>query len=64
MIGIFTRQLETLHNGLYTGLTVMFREPIKFGLLLGFALTINLGLAAAFLVFALLVWFVGGDSKP
>ena len=60
-VGIFTRQLETLHNGMYTSLTVMLREPIKFVLLLVFALTINVGLAAAFLVFALLVWFVGGQ---
>ncbi len=60
-VGIFTRQLETLHNGMYAGLTVMFRDPIKFALLLVFALTINLGLAAAFLIFALLVWFVGGQ---
>src|SRR5258707_3820396 len=42
-------------------LTVMLREPIKFVLLLAFALTINVVLAAAFLVFALLVWFVGGQ---
>jgi ATP-binding cassette subfamily B protein len=60
-VGIFTRQLETLHNGLYAGLTVMVREPIKFALLLAFALVVNFWLALAFLLFALLVWIVGGQ---
>jgi ATP-binding cassette subfamily B protein len=60
-VGVFTRQIETLHNGLHIRLTVMFREPIKFILLLALALTLNLGLALAFLIFTLLVWLVGGQ---
>ncbi|MGE3804675.1 MAG: ABC transporter ATP-binding protein [Gemmataceae bacterium] len=60
-VGIFTKQLETLHNGLYVGLTVMVREPFKFALLLAFALVVNFWLSLAFLCFALLVWLVGGQ---
>jgi ATP-binding cassette subfamily B protein len=60
-VGIFTRQVETLHNGLYAALTVLVREPIKFALLLAFALVVNFWLALAFLLFALLVWIVGGQ---
>src|SRR5262249_2869434 len=40
-VGIFTRELEAVHNGLYAWLTVVFREPIKFALLLLFALAVN-----------------------
>lgn len=60
-VGIFTRQVETLHNGLYIWLTVIFREPVQFGLLLAFALALNFWLAVAFLVFALLIWVIGGQ---
>jgi len=60
-VGIFTRELEAVHNGLYTWLTVVFREPVKFLLLLAFALVVNFYLALAFLFFALLVWLVGGQ---
>lgn len=60
-VGIFTRQVETVHNGLYLFLTMVFREPVKFFLLLAFALAVNFWLALAFLFFALLVWLVGGQ---
>lgn len=60
-VGIFTRQMETLHNGLYIWVTVIFREPVKFFLLLAFALVLNVWLSIAFLIFALLVWLVGGQ---
>ena len=60
-VGIFTRELEAVHNGLYTWLTVVFREPVKFLLLLAFALVVNFYLALAFLFFALLVWLIGGQ---
>jgi ATP-binding cassette subfamily B protein len=60
-VSIFTRQLEAVHDGLYTRLTMVFREPVKFVLLLLFALAINVWLALAFLLFALLVWLVGGQ---
>jgi ATP-binding cassette subfamily B protein len=58
-VGIFTRELEAVHNGLYAWLTVIFREPVKFLLLLAFALAVNFWLAFAFLCIALLIWFVG-----
>jgi ATP-binding cassette subfamily B protein len=60
-VGIFTRQLETVHEGLYTRLTVVCREPVKFVLLLLFALALNIWLALAFLLSALLVWLIGGQ---
>jgi ATP-binding cassette subfamily B protein len=60
-VGIFTRELEAVHNGLYAWLTVVFREPIKFCLLLLFALAVDPWLAVSFLLFATLVWLVGGQ---
>jgi ATP-binding cassette subfamily B protein len=60
-VGIFTRELEAVHNGLYAWLTVVFREPVKFLFLLAFALTVNFWLALAFLLFAMVVWLVGGQ---
>jgi ATP-binding cassette, subfamily B, bacterial len=60
-VGVLTRHVEAVHEGLYTWLTVVFREPVKFGLLLLFALLLNFWLALAFLLFAVLVWLVGGQ---
>jgi ATP-binding cassette subfamily B protein len=60
-VGVFTRHLEAVHEGLYTRLTVFYREPVKFGLLLAFALAVNFWLALAFFLFALLVWLIGGQ---
>jgi ATP-binding cassette subfamily B protein len=60
-VGIFTRELEAVHNGLYAWVTVVFREPIKFALVLAFALVVNFWLALAFLLFATVVWLVGGQ---
>lgn len=60
-VGIFTRQLEAVHDGLFIGLTLVWREPVKFALLLLFALALNPWLALAFLLFALLVWLIGGQ---
>lgn len=59
-VGIFTHQIEAVHNGLIGWLTVSFREPIKLVLVLLFALVINFWLALATLFFALLVWLIGG----
>src|SRR5262245_43103977 len=56
-----TRHLESVHDALYAWLTVVFREPVKFGLLLAFALLVNFWLALAFVGFAVLVWLVGGQ---
>jgi ABC-type multidrug transport system fused ATPase/permease subunit len=60
-VSVFTRHVEAVHEALYTRLTVVFREPIKFGLILLFAVVVNFWLAFAFLVFAFLVWIVGGQ---
>jgi ATP-binding cassette subfamily B protein len=60
-VGIFTRQLEAVHDALYTWLTVIDREPVKFFLLLAFALALDIRLALAFLIFAILVWLIGGQ---
>jgi ATP-binding cassette, subfamily B, bacterial len=60
-VSIFTRHVEAVHDALFTWLTVMFPEPIKFGLLLVFALVINPWLALAFLLFATLIWLGGGQ---
>jgi ATP-binding cassette subfamily B protein len=60
-VGISTRHLEAVHDGLFYWLTVQFRESIKFGLLLILALLVNFWLALAFLMFALLVWLIGGQ---
>ncbi len=60
-VGVSTRHLEAVHDGLYAWLTVVFREPVKFGLVLLFALVVNFWLALAIMLFALLVWLVGGQ---
>jgi ATP-binding cassette subfamily B protein len=60
-VGVSTRHLEVISEGLNSWLTVYFREPIKFSLLFLFALLINVWLALAFLLFALLVWMLGGQ---
>lgn len=60
-VGVSTRHLESVGEGLYAWLTVYFREPIKFALLFLFALLVNVWLALAFLLFALLVWMLGGQ---
>jgi ATP-binding cassette subfamily B protein len=60
-VSIFTRQIEAVHDALSTWLTVMWREPVKFGLLLLFALLLSTWLSLAFLILALLVWLIGGQ---
>jgi ATP-binding cassette subfamily B protein len=60
-ISVSTRHLEVVHDGLFTWLTVRVSEPIKFGLVLVFALFVNFWLALAFLLFAVLVWISGGQ---
>lgn len=61
-VSLFTRHVEAVHDALTAGLTSLVREPIKFVLLLVFALIVNFWLAVAFLIFALLVWLVGGQA--
>lgn len=60
-VSLFTRHVEAVHDMLYAWLTVAIREPVRFALLLIFALLVNFWLALAFLVFALLVWLIGGQ---
>jgi ATP-binding cassette subfamily B protein len=60
-ISLFARHVEAIHDALYTRMTVMVREPVKFVLLLAFALALQPWLALAFLLFAALVWLVGGQ---
>jgi ATP-binding cassette subfamily B protein len=60
-VTVFTRHVEAVHEALYARLTVFFREPIKFGLLILFALVVQPLLALAFLFSAVIVWLVGGQ---
>jgi ATP-binding cassette subfamily B protein len=60
-VSVSTRHLEAVHGGLYQWLTVYFREPVKFGLLVAFTFLVNFSLAVAFLSIALLVWLIGGQ---
>jgi ATP-binding cassette subfamily B protein len=60
-VTIFTRHLEAIHDALFARLTIFFREPIKFVLILLFALVVHWPLALAFLSFAILVWLGGGQ---
>jgi ATP-binding cassette subfamily B protein len=59
-VTVFTRHVEAIHDALYNRMTVYFREPIMFILLLAFALVVHVWLALAFLLFAVLVWMAGG----
>ncbi|HVS37478.1 MAG TPA: ABC transporter ATP-binding protein [Gemmataceae bacterium] len=59
-VSVFTRHIESVHDALFARMTVYYREPIKFCLLLAFALIVHPLLAVAFLLFAVLIWLVGG----
>ncbi|HEV8062560.1 MAG TPA: ABC transporter ATP-binding protein, partial [Gemmataceae bacterium] len=59
-VAVFTQQVEAVYNGLFTRLTVYFAQPLKFCFILIFALVVNFWLALTFLLFALLVWLIGG----
>lgn len=60
-VTVFTRHVEAVTDALYTQLTVTYREPIKFALLLLFCLVVHIWLALAFLLFVVLVWLLGGQ---
>jgi ATP-binding cassette subfamily B protein len=67
-IGVFTRSVEAVQEGLYTWLTVTFREPTKVLLLLAFAPTVEWlasegfpWLTVAFILSAILIYVVGGQ---
>jgi ATP-binding cassette subfamily B protein len=61
-VSIFTRHVEAVHDALYLGMTTLFRQPVKFALLLLFALAIHPLLALAFLLFAVLLWLAGSQA--
>ena len=60
-VNISARHIESVHDGLFQQLTIYWREPLKIGLLIAFTLVVNFKLAVAFMLFALLVWLVGGQ---
>ncbi|HEY1860628.1 MAG TPA: ABC transporter transmembrane domain-containing protein, partial [Gemmataceae bacterium] len=60
-VSIFVRHVEAVHDALYTWMTVAFPAPLKFGLVLAFALYVNHWLALAFFLSAVVVWLAGGQ---
>lgn len=60
-VTVFTRHIEAVHDALYARMTVYFREAVKFGLILAFALVVHPLLALAFLIVAVLLWMLGGQ---
>jgi ATP-binding cassette subfamily B protein len=60
-VTIFTRHVEAVHDALYLWMTMLIRQPIKFALLLAFALLIHPLLAVAFLLGAVLVWLASSQ---
>lgn len=61
----YSRELETMQEGLYVWLTTTFKEPAKILLVLTFALALDSSsgwpwLSALGLILALLLWLVGG----
>jgi ABC-type multidrug transport system fused ATPase/permease subunit len=60
-VSMFTRHVEAVHDALVAWLTVVAREPIKFMLVLMFALLIDFWLGLAFILLAVLLWVVGSQ---
>ncbi len=60
-MSIFARHIEAVHDAMLTRLTVFYRAPIKFALLIAFALFVQFWLALASLMLATLVWLIGGQ---
>lgn len=58
-VGTFTRHIEAVHDGMFARLTVAVREPVKFILLIAFALSLHVWLGLAFLCAAVIVWLLG-----
>jgi ABC-type multidrug transport system fused ATPase/permease subunit len=57
----FTRDIDAVHDGLYSRLTLAVREPIKLLFLVALAVFVNVWLALAALCAAGLVWLVGRE---
>jgi ATP-binding cassette subfamily B protein len=60
-VGVSTRHLESVHEGLFLWLTTELRETVKFGLVFLFALLVDFWLAMVLLLLAGLVWLVVGQ---
>ena len=58
--GLFTRQIEALHEAIYYWITTAHRSIAQLILLLIIALLVQPWLALAVLLFAILVWLLGG----
>lgn len=59
--GLFTRQIEAVHEALFNWLTTNSRYPTQVFLLVLLALAIQPWLTLAIVLFALLVWLMGGQ---
>jgi ATP-binding cassette, subfamily B, bacterial len=59
--GLFTRQVEAVHEALVYSLTYSYRYAIFFPLMLLIALLTHFWLSAAFILFALIVWALAGQ---
>lgn len=57
-VSVATRHMEAIFHGFIAWLTTAFREPIKLGLILIFALIVHFWLTLAVFMFALLVWLL------
>lgn len=57
-VDVFIRQVDSLHDGLYSRLTISIREPIKIALLVLLAILVNVWLAIATICAAGLVWII------
>src|SRR5262249_55975183 len=60
-VGMLTRHVEAIQDTLFTYLTVVAPQPVKFALLLLVLLVTPFGLASAFTLGGLVVWLVGGQ---
>jgi ATP-binding cassette subfamily B protein len=58
-LAVFTRHIDTVHDGLYARLTLSIREPVKLALLVVLALLVHVWLGLACLCAAGLVWLIG-----
>ncbi len=59
--GMFTRHIESIHDALYVWLSLAFRNPAQFVLLLLLAILIHPWLTIVFAVLGLLVWLIGSQ---
>jgi ATP-binding cassette subfamily B protein len=58
-VTILTRHIESVHDALYTHLTIYYRELFVIGALLLFAVAVHPALSLAFILFAVLLWQAG-----